>query len=187
MIEIDYIFDADAVRDGCQRQDLLSDYTLPEWEMLVRLRVNGIEVFGQTEEEYQRWKRDLESNNVSLPVPSSAWSLLSVLSIAVSADSTFGRLQEEGYGDIDSLDCVIRLARQDDAVTIYIRRDRIGRASYAEMHAAFTAFAERVRRDFLSLCPRLRDHVTLGPWFRGEADSAIVEEPQDIIHLPPAD
>src|SRR5207248_8543328 len=116
--------------------------TLSEWEMLVRLRVDDVEVLGQTGEEYQRWMKDLESNNVSLQVPSSAWSLLSVLSIAVSVDSAFCRLREEGHADIDSLDCVIRMARQDDNVTVHVRHDRIGRASYGEMYAAFTAFAE---------------------------------------------
>lgn len=184
MIEMDYILDADAIRKECQRSDLLMDYTLSEWEMLMRLRIGSVEVFGHTEEEYQRWMADLKSNNISLNVPSSAWSLLSVLSIAVSVDSAFHHLREERHTEIDSLDSVIRLSRQDEMVTVSVSRDWFAQASYEELKMAFAAFAERVRQDFLALCPQLRDHVTLGSWFRGERGLSDSEKPQDVIYLP---
>lgn len=185
MVEIDYILDADALRNECRYQDLLSDYTLPEWEMLMRLRVGEVEVFGHTEEEYQRWMANIESNKLSLHVPSSAWSFLAVLSVAVSVDSAFDRLREDGRSDIDVIEGVILMERQDNIAMIYIDRDRVGQASVEEMYSAFASFAGRVRDDFLSICPQLRDHVTLGPWFKGHAKSAIVEEPRNVIYLPP--
>jgi len=185
MIEMDYVFDVRSLRQECQGQDLLSDYTLSEREMLMRLHVDGVEVFGQAEDEYQRWMDKLESNNVSLHVPSSAWTLLSVLSIAASVDSAFYRLRKTGRSDVDSLDCVIRMTQLRGIVTVYIRTDRVGQASYKDMYATFTLFAERVRRDFLSVCPQLRNHVTLGPWFRGEDGSVDMNRSQEILYLPP--
>lgn len=186
MVEIDYIFDADACWHRCQEQDVLVDQSLLDWEMLMRLRMGDVEVLGYTEEEYQRWMNDLKRFDLSLQVPSSAWSLVSVLSIAISIEGAFRQLRESDHADIDSLDFVMRLDKRGDLVLAHIRRDRIGQALYREMYPAFAGFAERVRNDFLTVCPRLRDHLTLGPWFRGEANAVSVEEPSQVIYLPPA-
>jgi hypothetical protein len=175
MVELEYIFDADLVASQCAHPDVLVDYAIIDLEMLVRLRVGDVEVFGQSEEGYQRWAEHLRQHHLALHVPSSAWALLSVLSIAVSVQGAFRRLRDDGQAVIDSLDCVIRLARQGDEVSVQVGHDgvRVGRAAYTKLYNVFTSFAERVRCAFLSVYPHLAEHVTLGPWFRGEADRPI--------------
>lgn len=184
MADIDYILDAQALRDKCQHQDILSDYTLSEWEMLMRLRIGNVEVLGHTRENYESWMVNLERNKVSLKVPSEAWSLLSVLAIAVSVEDAFAHLRAEGHADIDSLDCVMRLTQRDDMVMAHVDPRLVGVAPYVELYAAFAAFAQRVRDDFLSICPQLRHHVTLGAWFRGEDSLSNDERQKSIIYLP---
>jgi len=180
-IEFDYIFEADVLREACRQSDLRTDYALSEWEMLLRLCVGDVEVLGRSDEDYHAWLKNLRRYNVALHIPSPAWSRLSVLWIASSVESAFARLREEGHSDLDSLDCAIHLVQQDDMVTVFLSRDRVGQAPMAEMYAAFAAFAERVRRDWLAICPQLTDHVTLGPWFRGEGESP--EVPSEPILL----
>ncbi len=70
------------MRQACRRRDLLTDYAFPEWEMLMRLCIGSVEVFGQSDEDYQAWLESLRRNNVRLDIPSPAWSRLSVLWIA---------------------------------------------------------------------------------------------------------
>jgi len=166
-VEIDYILEEDALRQACRRRGLLTDYAFSEWEMLMRLRVGDVEVFGRSDEDYQVWLETLRRNNLPLDIPSPAWSRLSVLWIATGIEVAFTHLGEKGYGDLGSLDCAIRLARQDDTVTVSLG-DRVGQAPMVELYVAFAGFAEQVRHDFLAICPRLADHVTLGPWFRRE-------------------
>ncbi len=184
MVEIDYIFEEDYVRDACQRQNLISDYSVADWEMLMRFRVGDVEVFGQTEEEYQRWLERLRSYHLALNPPSSAWSTLSVLSIAVSVSAALRSLREVGQAELPSLDSIVRLTQEGGVVTVCMRPDRIGQAPYAEMHEALQSFEMRVRRDFLSACPQLSMHVSLGWWFRGETPSAPSEQPQNTIIMP---
>jgi hypothetical protein len=184
VILLDYILEAEALRKDCLRPDVLRDYALPEWEMLMRLRIGEIEVFGRTQEEYQRWVEHLRSNNLPVDVPSAAWSRLSVLSIAVDVERAFSQLRETGTAEIDSLDCSIHLELDGSKVRVWVRRDRVGQALLTDVHAGFTAFAERVRLDFLAICPELRGHVTLGTWFRGEPREPTTGEPGSVIYLP---
>lgn len=183
VIDLDYIPDLDTLRRKCP--GLPTDYELLEWEMLMRLRIDDVEVFGSTEEEFQRWLDRLRRNNLPLRVPSSAWTNLSVLWIALGVDEAFRRLKEAGTAALNSLDSLVHLACHDDLVRIYLRKDRIGQAPFGELYSVFESFAERVRGDFLSACPGLEDHVTLGPWFRtGKLEPAQTEY-SEPIHLPP--
>lgn len=169
------------MRQACQRCDLLTDYAFSEREMLMRLRVGDVEVFGQSDENYQVWLENLQRNNLPLDIPSPAWSRLSVLWIATGVEGAFTRLREKGYGDLGSLDCAIRLVQQDNTVTVYISDDRTSQAPMVELYAAFADFADRVRRDFLAICPRLADHVTLGPWFRQEDEPPVTLPPVILL------
>lgn len=163
-VELDYILEADTLRDACQHDDFLTD----GGEMLMRLRLDTVEVFGQTEDAYHAWQEHLRRNNLPLHVPSSAWLPLSVIWIATSVEEAFTRLREEGHSDLLSLASAIHLEQQGETVAVYLSRERVGQALLTEVHAAFVAFAERVRDDFLALCPQLTDHATLGYWFRRE-------------------
>jgi hypothetical protein len=180
-IELDYILEADALREACRHHDLLTDLELSEWEMLMRLRIGDVEVFGQTDEEYQAWLEHLRRNNIPLDVPSPAWSRLSVLWIATTVDDAFVRLQEKGHSELSSLDCVIHLVQQGETVRVFLSHDRVGQASMAESHAAFAVFADRVRDDFLAVCPALINHVTLGYWFRREPNPPQVLPPPILL------
>jgi hypothetical protein len=185
VIEIDYIFDAATVDDACRGGTITTDYSLPEWEMQVRLRVGDVEVLGHTEEEDQQWMEELKRHQAALIVPSSAWTLLEVVSIAASVDSACQQLQAAGRGVLVGIEQDIWLERRADDVLITFRHDRVGRAPAPEVYDALMSFAQRVRQDFLSACPVLRDHVTLGWWFRGEDRPPATEG--HVIHLPAAD
>lgn len=175
-VELDYILDIAVLQDTCEHDDRLAD--LDEWEMLMRLRIGAVEVFGHTDDEYHAWQESLRRHDVSLHVPSPAWSRLSVLWIASSVEEAFSALQRDGHSDLPSLDCVIRLVRHDENVAVTLRPDRTGHAPLVEVQAAFEAFAERVRTDFLAVCPRLAAHPSLGYWFRNE------DPPPPVSSLP---
>jgi hypothetical protein len=161
------------------------DYELPEWEMPMRLRIDSTEVFGSTQEEYQQWLDRLRRYNVPVPVPSSAWTPLSVLWIAAEIDDVFRHLRDKGIAQLNSLDTVIDLEREGDLVKVFLWRDRTGQAPFAELYSAFKSFAERVRHDFLSVCPELQDHVSLGTWFRTGRSNPATREQSTPIYLPP--
>jgi hypothetical protein len=45
---------------------------------------------------------------------------------------------------------------------------QVGEARLEELERALMEVASRVRRDFVSVCPRLCEHCAFGAWFRGE-------------------
>lgn len=185
MIDVDYFFEADALRHLCEDGKALTDLDLTEWEMLMRLSVGEVEVLGQSEEHYQRWRDQLKRDNITLDVPSAAWCRVPILSVAMSVEDAFSRLHEDGYAELATIDePVIRLTQTGDLVTIRVDHDRAGYAPRAELYDVLAAFADRVRDDFLAVCPQLRDHRQLGWWFRGD-DPPPPLEPY-IIHLPAA-
>lgn len=189
MVELEYILDVEALRIACQSDDaqMLPDYAFLELEMPARLRIGDVDVFGHSADEYEQWMRSLANHNLPSQVPLPAWTLLPVLSLAISSGDAFARLNAQGHADIDAIDAVIWLEQQrGPIVEIYMSRDRIGRASLAELQAGFASFAERVRQGFLSVCPQLRDHATLGPWFKGVHSFVDSLQSQEIIRLPPA-
>ena len=187
MVELEYIFEKAWLMDACQDPGLVFDDSVSEWEMLMRLRLGDVEVFGNTESEYQRWLERLRRYKVTRIPPSSSWTTLSVLWIAMSISSAFFDLTEKGQAELPSLDCVIRMERHEDAVIISSHPGRIGRAPYADVQDAFFSFASRVRQDFLSVCPQLRQHGTLGWWFRGETAPSALGKPGNVILLPQAE
>jgi hypothetical protein len=134
----------------------LTDRGLLDWEMLMRLRIGAVEVFGHTDEEYRAWLERLQRYGLPQDVPSPAWTRLSVLWIAVCVEEAFARLHQEGRSDLPSLASVIYLEQAGETVAVFLSRERVGQAPLAEVQAAFAAYAERVRDDFLAICPALQ-------------------------------
>lgn len=162
MVELDYVFEVNELRRECQRADILSDTDLKyELSMPMRLRMGETEIFELTEEEYQ-------SQAFRDRLPSAAWDFIPVLKIAAFVDTYFSRLRKEGYCDIIFLDPDLRLTLHGDIVTVgyFYAGAPQGRAPYEDLYDVFATFSERVRHEFLSICPMLIDHVELGEWFR---------------------
>jgi hypothetical protein len=172
VVELDYIFEAVVLQRECQRPDILSDTDLKyDLVMPTRLQVGGTEILALTETEYQTHAfRDR--------LPSAAWDFIPVLMIAAFVDTHFRRLREQGYSDIIFLDPDLRLTLHGDIVTVsyFYSGAPHGEARYDELYSAFVAFGERVRRDFLSVCPILRDYEELGVWFKyGVAPNSMMD------------
>lgn len=164
MVELDYILDTAALRQQCQRPDVLTDTDLKyDLVMPVHLRVGQVEVLSVTEDEYRH-------HPLLSMLPGAAWDVVPVLMLALFGDSHFTTLREQGHCDVIFLDPDLRLMLRGEMVSIgyYYRSAPRGEASYADAYRAFTSFSSRVRRDFLSVCPSLTQHAELGPWFRAE-------------------
>jgi len=134
LIEIDYIFNAARVRDACSSGTIAMDHSLPEWEMLVRLQADHVEVLGRTDTEHQSWMDQLKHDNSALSVPSADWSLLEIISVAVSIDSALQQLHTMGRAALEGIEQAdITLEYRGDDVLIAFRHDRVGRASATDL------------------------------------------------------
>ncbi len=94
--------------------------------------------------------------------------MLPVLMFALFGQERFRRLHERGTDAILILEPDLKRVSHGPSVSIgyeYKSAPR-GEAPYDEIYDAFTASGNRVRRDFLAVCPDLAQHTKLGSWFR---------------------
>lgn len=162
MVELDYIFEDNTLRTECQNTDILSDTSLKyDIQMPVRLLVGGTEVFDLTTVKFINYTPHVH-------LPSSAWDYIPVLQMAAFVDEHFLQLREQGYCDIIFLDPDLRLTLHGDIVRVsyFFSGAPYGEAPYEEIYNSFSIFSERVRHDFLAVCPVLQEHIELGAWFR---------------------